>query len=64
MMVAILYTGGKADEVGWGIYDMCRQKGAIIATGHEHSYCRTYLMNNFEQQLIASTNLSSPLFLK
>ena len=42
--------GGKGDDTGYEIYDMCRQKGAIITTGHEHSYSRTKTMTNYAQQ--------------
>ena len=50
----LMQTGGKDDSVGWEPYEACRQAGAIIATGHEHSYSRTHLMDNFETQSIAS----------
>jgi hypothetical protein len=36
-----MQAGGKSDETGWGVYEACQQGGAIIATGHEHSYSRT-----------------------
>jgi hypothetical protein len=36
-----MQTGSKEDEVGWGAYQACQAEGAIIATGHEHSYSRT-----------------------
>ena len=36
-----MQTGAKTDEVGWGAYIACQQAGAIIASGHEHSYERT-----------------------
>jgi hypothetical protein len=52
----LMQVGGKPDEVGWEAYEACRLAGAIIATGHEHSYSRTYLMSNFESQTIASTS--------
>ena len=51
-----MQVGGKSDEVGWEAYDICREAGAIIATGHEHSYSRTHLMSDFENQEIASTD--------
>ena len=51
----LMQVGGKSDEVGWEAYDECRIGGAIIATGHENSYERTHLMDNFETQSIAST---------
>ena len=52
----LMQVGGKSDSVGWGPYRACRQGGAIVATGHEHSYSRTHLMDNFETQSIASTS--------
>ena len=36
-----MQVGAKTDEVGWGAYKLCQASGAIIATGHEHSYART-----------------------
>ena len=36
-----MQLGEKGDEVGWGAYQACMNGGAIIATGHEHSYGRT-----------------------
>lgn len=52
----LMQVGSKRDEVGWGTYDTCRLNGAIIATGHEHSYSRTHLMDNFGTQKIQSTS--------
>lgn len=52
----LMHVGGKKDEVGWGPYEECRKGGAIIVTGHEHSYSRTHLMENFETQSVASTS--------
>ena len=50
-----MQVGGKSDETGWGSYSTCRQKGAIIATGHEHSYSRTHLLSSMSNQTVAST---------
>ncbi|MDH5472774.1 MAG: metallophosphoesterase [Gammaproteobacteria bacterium] len=50
----LMQVGNKPDEVGWEAYETCRRAGAFIATGHHHSYSRTYLMSRFEQQVIAS----------
>ena len=36
-----MQVGGKSDEVGWSAYEACREAGALIATGHEHTYERT-----------------------
>ena len=52
----LMQVGSKTDEVDWEPYDACRGGGAIIATGHEHSYERTHLMDNIEAQSIASTS--------
>jgi len=49
-------TGSKSDETGYEVYDTCRQHGAIVATGHEHSYSRSHLMSNFATQRVADTN--------
>lgn len=51
-----MQTGAKTNGTQWGVYDTCRLHGAMIATGHEHSWSRTYLMTNFEHQTVASTN--------
>ncbi len=37
----MMQIGKQMDDVGWGPYEACRRGGAIIATGHEHSYART-----------------------
>jgi 3',5'-cyclic AMP phosphodiesterase CpdA len=47
-------TGDKEDETGYQVYDVCRKHGAIIYTGHEHSYERTHLMSSFEHSTISS----------
>lgn len=36
-----MQIGTKPDEVGWNAYRECMFGGALIATGHEHSYSRT-----------------------
>ena len=52
----LLQTGDKQDETGYLVYETCRKHGAMIFTGHEHSYERTHLMSNFETQQIASNS--------
>jgi hypothetical protein len=47
-----MQLGGKADEMGWGVYETCREQGAIIATGHEHSYSRTKTLIDIEEQIV------------
>lgn len=51
-----LQTGEKTDEVGWDAYNICRQHGAFIITGHEHSYARTYLLGGFDPEVVANTS--------
>jgi hypothetical protein len=50
-----MQVGGKGDEMGWAVYEACRQAGAIIITGHEHSYHRTKTMTNIQNQTIDSS---------
>lgn len=48
--VTLMQTGSKRNDTGWGVYEECRLGGGIIATAHEHSYARTYLMTDIEAQ--------------
>jgi hypothetical protein len=41
-----MQTGGKEDEMDWATYRACQDAGAIIATGHEHSYARTMTLTD------------------
>lgn len=50
--MASMQVGGKGDEQGWPDYETCRQLGAIIATGHEHSYQRTKTLTNTLTQTV------------
>ena len=47
-----MQIGMKRDEVGWGPYEACREGGAIIATGHAHSYARTRALASTEELAI------------
>lgn len=40
-----MQVGGKGDEVGWTAYQTCQNGGALVMTGHEHSYSRTKNLN-------------------
>jgi hypothetical protein len=51
-----MQLGDKADETGWDVYEECRIQGAIIATAHEHSYERTYLLSFFPTPTIVNTS--------
>jgi hypothetical protein len=52
----LMQVGGKHDETGWHVYEECREGGAIIATGHEHSYSRTLTLSDIDSQIIYSDN--------
>ena len=41
-----MQAGGKSDEMGWETYRACQEGGALIATGHEHSYARTLTLTD------------------
>jgi hypothetical protein len=47
-----MQIGGKTDEVGWDPYNTCVELGAIIGTGHEHSYQRTKTLIDPETQSV------------
>ena len=49
-------TGGKLNGVGWGVYEASLAAGALVMTGHEHSYSRTFTMSSFENPEIWSTS--------
>ena len=51
-----MQVGNKTDETGWEVYEESRRGGAIVATGHEHSYSRTHLLSSCENQWVASTS--------
>jgi predicted phosphodiesterase len=36
-----MQVGAKTDDTGWRVYQACQNEGAIVITGHEHSYERT-----------------------
>lgn len=50
-----LQAGDKSDETGWGVFETCREQGAIVMTAHEHSYARTHLLSNFEKLAVVNT---------
>jgi predicted phosphodiesterase len=54
-----LQIGGKKDAIGWEAYEECRKGGAIIATGHEHTYSRTKTLVSTEKQTV-HTEWSEP----
>jgi hypothetical protein len=50
-----MQIGGKSSEMGWDVYENCRIHGAIVTTGHEHSYERTKTLISMETQEVDST---------
>jgi hypothetical protein len=55
-----MQVGVKLDDVGWGPYEECRKAGAIIATGHEHSYARTKTLLNTQTQQVDTSCVDDP----
>ena len=49
-----MQTGSKSDDAGWGVYEECRKAGALITTGHEHAYARSYLLSDIPQKKIVT----------
>ncbi len=47
-----MQVGGKGSSVGWVAYETCLEQGAIIATGHEHSYSRTRTLTSTQFQRV------------
>ena len=47
-----MQVGDKGDATGWEVYNKCRDGGAIIATGHSHSYARTKTLIDMEKQIV------------
>ena len=47
-----MQVGGKNDETGWAVYEKCKNGGAMIVTGHEHSYSRTKTLVDISHQIV------------
>ena len=56
----LMQTGDKKNETGWGVYNECMAWGAMIMTGHEHSYERTYQMSSLENVTVAPGAVNTP----
>ena len=52
--MAAMQMGDKTDDMGWGVYEECKDNGAIIATAHEHSYERTKTLTSIRNQIVDS----------
>lgn len=55
-----MQVGDKPNEVGWDPYEECRIGGAIIATGHEHSYQRTRTLSSIQTQTVDASCEDDP----
>ena len=55
-----MQIGSQGDRTGWEVYNACKNGGAIIATGHEHSYHRTKTLIDIENQ---NLNIDFNIFL-
>ena len=50
--MSAMQIGKKQDETGWEVYDECKNNGAMIVSGHDHSYARTKTLIDFGQQIV------------
>lgn len=53
--MAAMQVGGKGDSTGWDVFEECRKAGALVFTGHEHSYQRTKTLTSFANQTVDPT---------
>ncbi len=44
------------DQAGWGVYEACREAGAMIFTGHDHVYARSHLLTSVVDTVVATTS--------
>ena len=56
-----MQTGDKGDSTGWGVYEESRKQGAMIVTGHEHAYSRSYLLSDFPNKIVDSNSSTMQL---
>ena len=47
-----MQVGQKENNVGWEVYENCKNGAAIIATAHYHSYSRTKTLIDVENQIV------------
>lgn len=55
-------VGPKGNEMGWQIYENCREAGAIVAQGHSHTYSRSKTMTA-DQALTVDAACNDPFAL-
>lgn len=52
----LMQVYSKSDETGWPVYEESRKGGAIIATGHAHTYSRSHLLSDIDNPVIDNTS--------
>ncbi|MFK7891701.1 MAG: metallophosphoesterase [Granulosicoccus sp.] len=50
---ATMQVATKDSRVGWDIHNACLENGAMVVTGHAHTYSRTYLLDDYATQSVA-----------
>jgi len=55
MTMSATQTSYKEDATGWRAYEICRRYGALIITGHAHTYSRSYTMKSFGREVYSFT---------
>jgi predicted phosphodiesterase len=58
---ARMNVGDKHDETGWAVYEACRRHGALIVTGHSHTYSRTHPLSDMERQTVSAISAEIPV---
>ncbi len=54
--MTLMQVEGKGNTTGWGVYEESRRGGALVTTGHAHSYSRTHLLQSVQLQQVADTS--------
>jgi len=60
VVAKLLHTGklprSELDNPGYEVYEMCLKHGAFVATGHDHVYARSHLLDSFTKPNVVSTS--------
>jgi predicted phosphodiesterase len=59
-----MQVGNNSDEVGWEAYQICQEHGAMIATGHDHSYARSRTLKNIGKSTVNHGAVGDPNFIE
>ncbi|KAI3642441.1 hypothetical protein MP228_011996 [Amoeboaphelidium protococcarum] len=54
-------VGGKKDGISEIFYDVCKEHGATIVTGHQHTYSRTLPLTDFKNGIVSKDVTMNPL---